>query len=136
MIRWKLIEKEIEILFDYKKINLCVIKDELELNGFKELGKGNTRIAFLSPRKNFVIKIPINQCGINDNCRENFRYNQKRKVWYPLARSRLMRNKLILVMEYIDTRPLGDYPDWCDFVDCRQVGYNSKGKLVAYDYGQ
>lgn len=47
------------------------------------------------------------------------------------------RNGLILVMELIDTKFLKpeEQPEWVDFVDCAQVGFNRKGKLVAYDYG-
>lgn len=39
-------------------------------------------------------------------------------------------------MEFVKQAPLKDLPPWTDFVDCRQVGFNHQGKLVAYDYGE
>jgi hypothetical protein len=26
-------------------------------------------------------------------------------------------------------------PDWIEFIDCQQVGYNSRGCLIAFDFG-
>ena len=39
----------------------------------------------------------------------------------------------LLIMEYVDPVS-GVLPQWCEEFD-DQVGYNKKGKLVAYDYG-
>jgi hypothetical protein len=41
----------------------------------------------------------------------------------------------LLTMERIWEFPKAydDLPRWVDWVDCGQVGYNSKGELVAYD---
>lgn len=53
--------------------------------------------------------------------------------YIPLAKCRL-HNSGILIMEYVEQVSLDNLPDWCDFVDCRQVGYNRYSQLVAYDY--
>lgn len=34
-----------------------------------------------------------------------------------------------------DYIPYQYQPEWCGAIDCRQVGYNIRGEIVAYDYG-
>lgn len=105
---------------------------------YRYLGEGRHRAAFLTPSGNFVIKVPIDEMGFVDNFREYRMWRQIDK-WMPkehLARCKLHQSSGILVMEAVDLAY--EYPvdgtDWIGFIDCGQVGYNRRGRLVAYDY--
>lgn len=56
-----------------------------------------------------------------------------------LAKCRLIKtsdNYNVLVMEKVEYAEYqSNMPRWVDFIDCQQVGFDSKGQLVAYDYG-
>lgn len=107
----------------------------LEDNGFKCLGCGQTRMCFLTPSGKNVVKIPLDCYGMSGNNKEELRYKTKFKD-YPVARCRYIKGTFILIMEYLTPPPIGfNYPDWADYVDCQQVGFTNKGKLVAYDFG-
>ena len=100
--------------------------------GIKYIGEGNTRIVYLSKCKRFVLKVPRDDYGLNDNTGEHREY---RKGIGPFKREQLARCRLsrsgILIMEYV--RPVTEnkslLPTWTDFVDCQQVGINRSGAL-------
>lgn len=102
---------------------------------YEFLGQGRTRKVFR--RGNVVVKIPLNEKGFLDNAMEAGMYRKygKKGDIVPYARCRLTRAGF-LVMEYVAPVARGFVaPDWAGFVDCCQVGHNSKGELLAYDYG-
>lgn len=114
---------------------------------WKRLGSGCTRESWLTPT-GYVVKIPIND-NYQDNEREAQLWKERhnlygdRKDW-KLARCRLIPGTNILVMEYIKPIEFSNryqpdspsLPKWCYEVDGCQVGYNSKGEIVAYDYAE
>lgn len=101
------------------------------------LGEGRHRSVYR--RGNFVIKIPKNWDGLASNEREaNIYQSTSKNGWLfgiRYAKCRLHISGL-LIMEYVrPTDQFGQLPSWTYHVDCQQVGYNSRGYLVAYDYG-
>jgi len=111
------------------------------------VGEGRHRRVFR--RNNVVIKIPLNEEGIDANRREAYIYTCRDSSGYSYckyAKCRLIKDTDILMMEWAhypregitDERgyiPYKDMPDWAWRVDLFQVGYNRKGKAVTYDYG-
>lgn len=107
---------------------------QLAILPFKYLGSGRNRTTYLLPSGKYVLKIPRNEAGVFDNADE-----EALSLYKTHARCRTIKlfGTLCLVMEYVEQASLDkELPTWCDFVDCRQVGYNRKGKLLAYDYGR
>lgn len=98
-------------------------------------GQGRGRLAIR--RGNYVYKFPVNESGESWNFREADKYYCYKGNMYgiPLAKCRLLSSG-VLVMEYLEPIPQSEVPDWADFVDCRQVGRNSKGVIKAYDYAE
>lgn len=104
---------------------------------------GRNRIVYIFTT--YVIKLPTCLDGFSDNDWEGSISNANddpEEIRY--ARTRLIyKNEIpILYMEYVVyacektiTKRLGYYPYWVNSVDCGQVGFNKKGKLVAFDYG-
>lgn len=93
-----------------------------------------------------VVKLPIDSLGFmaNDwegsisNTPESF--NHPYYVQYPRTRLYYWKGIPILWMEKVEIadwtdKSYSDFPDWVGSVDCGQVGYTRKGRLVAYDYG-
>jgi hypothetical protein len=117
------------------------IKPSPPRHKYKFLGKSKKRAVFLLPSGLNVVKIPLDESGVADNCLEDFRYRKCRDKWYPLAKCRLVNyTNYYLIMEYV--KPIDNpyakdmgIPDWVTQVDCGQVGFNLAGRLVAYDYG-
>jgi hypothetical protein len=108
---------------------------------------GRNRGVFVMPR-NYVVKIPKNADGFTDNDWEgsvsnfdesdpNFdpddvQFARTRLFYYPIENDFIP----ILFMEYVKQDTDWDsHPDWVGSVDCGQVGYTKKGRLVAFDYG-
>lgn len=98
---------------------------------------GRTRVVYLLDDK-FVLKAPGNEKGIRDNFYEaklykDFRLNGS---FIPKAKCRIIPGTFFLIMERIKF-PVSyeNLPDWTMSVDSLQIGYNSQGLLVAYDYG-
>ncbi len=120
----------IQLWEDFDKLGHLSLehKDQLEVEaqalGF-ETGRGTTRIAIL--QKNWVVKLPTNLEGFGANQNEAHSYG------IPVARSRLMGD--VLIMERVEPiqESWKNLPSWCYSVDLCQVGYNRRGKLVAYD---
>jgi hypothetical protein len=104
---------------------------------FEYLGEGLTRYVFRFSKRS-VIKIPRNWGGRIANERERSYY----MCGGYLERDQMAACKMIgscLIMEYVESYfncgiESQSLPRWTDFVDCQQVGLNSKGQLVAYDY--
>jgi hypothetical protein len=116
-------------------------------SGDEILGYGRTRICFANG-KDRVIKIPFTCEGYKASSNEVITYGnfQKRSDddwtitsdWIPTAECRFFQipcsNVPLLSMERVERPRFGEpRPEWVDCVDCGQVGYNSKGELVAYD---
>ncbi len=96
------------------------------------LGKGRHRTVYALPDGRWVLKVPNDpDWGLASNDREARNYQQdttgKLAACYMLSNGNL-------VMERV-TAPYMPLPEWCDYVDCGQVGLNASGALVAYDYG-
>ena len=103
-------------------------------NRFPSIGRGRNRIAF-SIGKNYIAKIPLNEEGFYDNYFERCSFKNRRNPQYPYARCR-MCGDFVLIMEKLDLKVnKKDLPDWVKWVDCAQVGYDSRGILKIYDYG-
>ena len=101
------------------------------------LGEGNTRQVYLTPSKNYVIKFGNDWC----NQSEAIAYERNREEFN--GPCRFARCKYIsldgvdcLIMEYIkpETKSWRFLLDWTSNIDCHQVGYDKRGKLVAYDF--
>lgn len=107
---------------------------------FQYLGDGRHRVVYR--HKDWVIKVPHNESGVQANLNEYnlFKRNKidvnQRGVEITYARCRLLKN-MFLVMEYVEDTPRTrqSRPNWSDFIDCRQVGLNRRGEYVAYDFG-
>lgn len=96
----------------------------------------------------YVVKIPKNLAGFGDNDWEGSVSNSPESlghddyVQYPRTRLAYYKEVPIVFMEKVEpvtakeiVRRLGYEPDWVNSVDCGQVGFNRKGRLLAYDYG-
>jgi len=103
------------------------------------LNEGRYRRVYLSRTGKYVIKIPINHVGEADNGSEDFSYHFSANN-ENLARCKAFfyNNQLCLIMEKVEiidwSKNSTVVPEWVSYVDCRQVGYNRDGKLVAYDW--
>jgi hypothetical protein len=123
------------------------LKTKLECFGFEYKGHGRHRITFRAPCKTKVFKLPIGSRGINDNQTEyelyKIRHSLKQGWDKNLAKCKLMRHG-VLVMEYVeDISGHNDseryepdlFPEWAeDYIECVQVGLNSSGDVVVFDY--
>lgn len=110
----------------------------IDVSQLKCIGEGRNRRVYLLPSGKNVIKVPLNDDGISDNCVEDSRFRKHRAKWYPLARCRLLDyTKYYLIMEYVKPakKPYDCGEAWVYSVDCGQVGFNRAGRLVAFDYG-
>jgi hypothetical protein len=103
---------------------------------WKYLGEGGYRYAYLLRSGRYVIKIPKDEVGERYNRMEYIDYTHARRP--NIGRCRLIKYKGqdCLIMEYIrpTTIKYNQLPEWAQFIDCAQVGYNRKGKLLAYDW--
>lgn len=101
------------------------------------LGYGRSRIVF-SYGNNHVVKVPISNDGFMDSGREA-RTSAMEDSFIPIADCHFIpwdEDFEVLLMERV-TPIMGlgysQLPDWVGYVDCAQVGYNSRGAMVAYD---
>lgn len=116
----------------------------------KNIYYGRNRIVFDMGR--YVVKLPSAHGGFGDNDWEGSIGNGPEQLAEPLkyvqyARTRLMyvNDIPVCLMEKVEhatveqtnahLNTLGGESDWTWSVDGGQVGFNSRGKLVAYDYG-
>jgi hypothetical protein len=101
--------------------------------GFSQTSSGRNRIALLNAKRNIVIKLPLNQFGIDDiywEFKNQGEQYAKNKI-FVLPKSGIP----LLVMEKITETDLKEKPDWAQSIDSGQVGRNKKGIFKAYDYG-
>jgi hypothetical protein len=103
------------------------------------LGIGRNRVTFAhSP--GWVIKVPINDWGLLDNESEaeTFQCFGRTNAFIKYAQCRIEFDQegipLLLMERLAVDIPLAGLPEWCDFVDCQQVGIGHDGQLLAYDY--
>lgn len=112
----------------------------------EDVVEGRNRRVFLM--RGYVIKVPLNYEGIDDNLHEG----KQRRPAGPLgeyetiyARTRLVHHHDIpvLLMERVTHATsaaldayFGKIPSWVYGIDCCQVGFTKDGRLVAYDYGR
>jgi len=93
---------------------------------------GRTRATF-DRGDGFVIKFSLDGEGAIATSNES----KWADDFIPLADCRMefIDDIPVLVMEKVEivTASYQDMPDWVGYVDCGQVGRNSKGELVAYD---
>lgn len=98
--------------------------------------------------RNHVVKVPMNNDGVADNDWEGSvsncdQYPQSDyQVQYARTRLIVVDDVPVVLMERVDdvtvaqiVDRLGREPQWVGCVDCGQVGFNRRGRLVAYDYG-
>lgn len=107
---------------------------------YKVLGEGRNRIVF-EKDNGTVIKIPLNEEGIEDNYSEERRYMKCGKTGdvIPYAKCEVYNDDNGIPHLHMErVYPLGveesAVPEWADFVDCGQVGRTLSGEIVAYDY--
>ncbi len=106
---------------------------------------GRNRNVFIL-KNNIVVKIPVNLCGIADNDWEGSISNANddpEEIRFARTRLTYYKGVPIVFMEHVTyagkreiEKRLGYEPDWVMSVDGGQVGFNTKGQLVAFDYGR
>lgn len=99
----------------------------------KKYGKpscGRNRACFYS--KHCVIKFPLNMNGVIDNKWEaSYKDSTCAK-----GKIVIFKGVELLIQEKLSyPKNFKNLPDWVDFVDCMQVGYDKRGNLKAYDFG-
>lgn len=114
-----------------------------ELAGKYEVIEGRTRSVYLMDDGKRVVKVPVDEDGLDANYREaNWSEKTGKTGFIPIADAAIetWRNADgteldVLVMERVEEAflPYKDQPDWVGYVDCAQVGYDSEGRLVAFD---
>lgn len=112
------------------------------LAGYEFKGCGRHRTCYAKPKSKYVLKIPRNLAGFEANRAEVAFYENRKQ--FTDSQDRMARCRLVMihdipcvVMEKIN-RDLGygpnPWPNWVYTVDCQQVGFDRKGRLVAYDF--
>jgi len=119
-----------------KEVILPILTEFKSRYGEPECGR--TRAVF-DMGNGYVIKVPIDYEGMMASSNE-FSTFEMEDSFIPVAECYFSREfeQPLLIMEKVDTsrnrRPdYKDLPNWVGFVDGGQVGYDSKGRLVAYD---
>jgi hypothetical protein len=112
-------------------------------SGAEWVGTGTSRIVFSYPGSNTVIKVPFSEEGQAASLNEAEALQNFQKfphICTPIADCQIVDftssiGMKLLVMEQLHEFPVmrTGLPDWVASVDCGQVGYNSKKRLVAYD---
>lgn len=126
--------------FEPKNLELYVWEEYKEVYEiFKDNPRivGRTRVVFFL-EDGAVVKVPFTEEGIAANRYEADVFNEE-DPFIKMAKCNLEKvtenSPEILRMEKVTPILYWDKPapDWVSFVDCQQVGINSKGDLVAYD---
>ncbi len=103
------------------------------LSRAENISGGRNRITLLMGK--YVVKFPISPGGYGDNDWEGSICGGE-YIQYARTRLHYYHDTPIVFMEQVSpVKSFNGLPDWCDFVDCCQVGYTRAGKLVAYDFG-
>lgn len=111
-----------------------------------EILEGRNRRVYVM--RNYVVKVPRNGDGIADNDWEGSVSNCEQypqsdyQVQYARTRMFVVSDVPIVLMERVTEATskeivlrLRREPQWTWSVDGGQVGFNKRGRLVAYDYG-
>ena len=119
------------------------------IRGYRFLGYGRGRMTFKEPNGSWVLKIPYNRHGIEDNRVEAKIYKSRRGICFPEnprgQRGRLTKCTRVnyfgvpcIRMEFLRKTHLSEtieYPAWVyGLDDGEQVGYDAKGRLKVFDY--
>lgn len=106
---------------------------------FPVLGSGKDRVSY-KINDSYVVKNPVLPETLRANYCEAQTYemykDSPKEPYIPLAACKMI-DDILLLMEYV--KPIDNYrnvPEWVHFTDGGQVGINSRGKLVCYDYGE
>jgi hypothetical protein len=113
--------------------------------GYKYIGNGRHRAAFLTTNGRFVVKIPINEAGEHANHAEYRHWRNRNKDILAKCRLFFMEGIPCIIMEKVEKMDyfekkelLKTGEEWILKVDQDyqgfQVGRNRKGKVVAWDY--
>lgn len=112
------------------------------LNGktLPRLGYGRHRATYDNGKT--VIKIPRHENGFGDNRYEAKMFKQFRTEadgnGVRFARCKLLKDGSLvmekLMDDYYKVRAKAEFPKWAGYIDCGQVGIDSKGVFKAYDY--
>ena len=115
--------------------------------GYEYLGRGSYRIGF-EVNSDWIIKFPTSDSGVECNLLEAKLYEiYMRTGHYAKCYIKEYHRIPLIVMEnvkdyyespfpyYQDEDIDKDLPHWAHHEDGPQVGYNKKGKLKIYDYG-
>lgn len=136
---------QIPLEFWFKVRNL---REKLTKKYGRVFGRGRHRTVFASDK--YVVKIPHHEEGQKANEEEHQRYvtaSAEDKLRMAKCKLKEIGGLKVVIMERVQRAyDLCDYtpreadlpdecPEWIDEdVDCRQVGYDRKGNLVAFDY--
>lgn len=115
--------------------------------GYTLIGRGSYRIGF-ELNSDWIIKFPLNSSGVRCNLVEAKLYEiYKNTGRYAKCCIKDYHGIPLIVMESIkdfyeehtydsmNDLKYPDLPHWCHHQDGPQIGYNKKGKLKIYDYG-
>lgn len=110
------------------------------LEDHESLGAGGTRWAFR--QGGVVVKLAMNTLGLIHNWLEADLYRRLKELNpYPPenppvpARCRILKNQVALVMAYLTPCGYTEHaPEWANYLDCQQVGFDRRGVVRAYDY--
>jgi hypothetical protein len=110
--------------------------DKYFSSNYVKIGEGLSRKVYDLGK--LVVKIPKNSDGYFDNIfeREQFLRIRRREDVIPFVNCYLITIDCVplLFCEKIEINIKGkELPDWVSWVDCQQVGINSRGQFVAYD---
>ena len=110
--------------------------DKYLSSNYVKIGEGRSRKVYSLGK--LVVKIPKNSDGYFDNVfeREHFLRARRGEDVIPFVNCYLITidSVPLLFCEKIEINIEGkELPDWASYVDCQQVGVNSRGMFVAYD---
>ncbi len=119
------------------KSNISSKHADIVLNDitYTHIGSGLKRDVYVSPDGEYVVKVPKNNLGEEENIREYETYTKNPGSIY--AKCELLDDNY-LKMEYVEPvyfKKGDDYPEWTLSIAEHQVGYTRDKRLVAYDYG-
>lgn len=111
-----------------------------------EILEGRNRRVYVM--RNYVVKVPRNGCGVADNDWEGSVSNSAQypqsdyQVQFARTRMFVIDDVPVVLMERVEeatskqiVKRLHHEPQWTWQVDGGQVGFNKRGRLVAFDYG-
>ena len=106
----------------------------------KHIGEGRHRRTYSTPSGRSVVKFATCRRGWSCNDLEAFlfaKYVSEKPTIFARCRMIVLGGVECLLMEHVnEINGFGTpgLPPWVSSIDCGQVGYTRRGKLVAYDY--